>query len=60
MIQGREPYLGDFIERKSSIDFYSDIYKPISFKLGVMVEITELFGWPWATACVQFLVLVFQ
>ena len=41
-VQGREPYLCDFV-KKINTDFYSDIYGPISFSLGIMAETTELF-----------------
>ena len=34
-IQGREPYL--------NINLNGDIYRPISFKLGVMIEIAKLY-----------------
>ena len=41
-IQGREPYLCHFVNSKKKISLYSDIYKPASFKLGMMIEITKL------------------
>ena len=28
---------------------YSDIYRQISFKLGMMIETTKLFGWAWSS-----------
>ena len=44
-IQERESYFCDFVIKKPptfSVDFYSDIYWPISFKLGVLIENTKL------------------
>ena len=43
-IQGREPYLPEFVGGKTfNIGWYSDIYRPISFKLGMIVETTKLY-----------------
>ena len=38
-IQGRELYLRDFTEKKHLL--YSDIYRPISFRLGMMMGTTK-------------------
>ena len=58
-IEGREPYLYDFgLKRKKEnlyhwLVLYSDIYWPISLKIGVMIErpLSSTcwceFGWPW-------------
>ena len=43
-IQGREPYLYDFIKINFYIGLYSKIYWPISFQLGLMIEITKLYS----------------
>ena len=40
-IEGREPYLCDFI-KKEQIALYSDICRPISFKLDMMIGTTKL------------------
>ena len=44
-IKGRDLYLCDFIKKKKknrvNTGLYSDIYRPISFKLGVMIETTK-------------------
>ena len=42
-MQGRWFYLSDFIFNKIYIDLYSDIYRAISFKLGMMIETTKLY-----------------
>ena len=42
-IQGRQPYLGDFMKGTSDIGLLSDTCQPISFKLGVMVNMTTYF-----------------
>ena len=42
-IQGREPYLYNVIEKNVKIGFYSYICRPISFKLGLMIETTKLY-----------------
>ena len=41
-IQGRDAYLYDFININFNIGLYSDIYRPVSFKLGMMIESTKL------------------
>ena len=49
IIQGREPYLSDFVtkdnkeekEEEETVGFYSDIYRLISFKLSMMIESTK-------------------
>ena len=52
-IQGRESYWYYFIIKKKifNVGSCSDIYKPISFKLSMMIEITEFcqFGWSWSS-----------
>ena len=46
-IQGREPYLYDFLKKQTNkqtnfnVALYSDICGPNSFKLGIMIETTE-------------------
>ena len=41
-IHGREPYWYDFAETNFNFGLYSDIYRPISFKLRTMIENTKL------------------
>ena len=41
-IQGKEPYLCGFVKKKFNIGLYSDIYRSISFKLGMKIETTNL------------------
>ena len=36
--QGREPCLCYFIENNFKVGLYSDIYRPISVKLGILIE----------------------
>ena len=54
-IQGRERYLCDLKKKQNKQNFniclYSDIYRPISFKLSMMIEITKLyiFIFTWMT-----------
>ena len=50
-IQWREPYKISFF-KKSKVGLYSDTYRPNSFKLDLIIEITILyiliqFRWPW-------------
>ena len=40
-IQGREPNLSAFTEKKKGL--YSDIYRPISFRLVMMIGTTKLY-----------------
>ena len=42
-VQGREPYLYDFVKQNFNIGLHSDIYRPVSFKLSMMVETTKLY-----------------
>ena len=42
-IEGREPYLCDFVEKNFNIGLYSDIYRPVSFKLCVMMKSFKLY-----------------
>ena len=41
-MQGREPYSCQFIKKIFNIGLYSDIYGPISVKLGMMIETAKL------------------
>ena len=45
IFQGIEPYLCDFVRGKepSNIGLYSDIYRPVSFKLAIMIGTTKFF-----------------
>ena len=40
MLKGENPTYMILLEQNFNISLYSDIYKPISFKLGVMIETT--------------------
>ena len=42
-IQGRKPYLYDFIKINFNFGFYSNTYRPISFKLDRMIETTKFY-----------------
>ena len=42
-IQGREPYLCDFVQRTRTVPWYSDICGLISFKSGVIIETSKLY-----------------
>ena len=42
-ILAREPYLYNFINKNINIVLYSNIYRPISLKLGMMIETTKLY-----------------
>ena len=42
-IQGKEHYLCDFVTKKFNIDLYSDIYRPISLELDMVIETTKLY-----------------
>ena len=42
-VQGREPYSCDFVQKKFNIDLHLDIYWPVSFKLCMMTEKSELY-----------------
>ena len=45
-IQGRERLLCDFVRKKDKpirVGLYSNIYRPISFKLSIMIKIIELY-----------------
>ena len=42
-IQGRAPYLYDFVRKTFNVGLYSDICRPVSFKLGLMTETTQLY-----------------
>ena len=42
-VQGREPYLCDFVKKDINDCLYSDIYRPVSFNLGLMIETTKLY-----------------
>ena len=41
-IRRRQPYLCDFIKKNFITCLHLDIYGSVSFKLGVMIETTEL------------------
>ena len=42
-IQGREVNFSDFEGNKCTIGLYLDAYELISFKLGIMMDITKLY-----------------
>ena len=42
-VQGREPYLGNYIEYSFNFVLCFDAYEPISFKLGMMIDMTSLY-----------------
>ena len=44
-IQGKEPHLRDFIEKNFDIGMYSDVYKPVSFRLGTVIETIDFQTW---------------
>ena len=46
-ILGREPDLRDLIKNNINIGLYSDIYGPISFKLGLIVRSTFIYQFWW-------------
>ena len=43
-IQEREPYLGEWMKYAFNIDLRSNTFGPISFKLGMMIDTTALYG----------------
>ena len=42
-IQGREPYLHNFLGKRIVTGLYSDIFRLVSFKVGMILEITTLY-----------------
>ena len=41
-IKLREPCLYDFVKKTFSVGLFSDIYRLLSFKFGMMIETTKL------------------
>ena len=42
-VQGREPYIYDFVENYFNVNLHSVIYRLISFQLGMMIGIIKFY-----------------